>query len=89
MPHETTLLDAAITWFFAWLPMFLLIGVWLFYCWKRGLFARGAMTQSRYLEEILNETKTHNAVLAALMTKMDARLSRLESEPPDAKKPDV
>jgi hypothetical protein len=44
-----------------------------------GAFKRGAMTQSRCLEEILNQTKQQNATLAALLTAIDARLSQLEA----------
>jgi hypothetical protein len=71
---------AIIAYFLTWLPLLLVAGVWLFICWKQGVFRRGAMSQSRYLEEILNETKRHNAVLEALMTKMDARLPQVESD---------
>jgi hypothetical protein len=55
-------------------------GVWPFICSRQGVFRRGAMSQSRYLEEILNETKRHNAILEALITKMDARLPQVETD---------
>jgi hypothetical protein len=51
-----------------------------------GMFSRGAMTQSRYLEEILSETRRQNAMLAVLVAKIDARLSQLEAGGRDVKK---
>jgi hypothetical protein len=47
------------------------------------------MSQSRYLQEILDETKQQNAILATLLTKVDARLSQLEAPARDAKKLDA
>jgi hypothetical protein len=46
------------------------------------------MTHGRYMDECLNEARRQNAVLAALLTKMDARMSKLEAAS-EAKKPDT
>jgi ATP-dependent Zn protease len=89
MPDESTLPGALISVLLNWFPFLLLVGVWLFVCWRIGAFRRGAMSQSRYLQEILDETKQQNAILAALLTKVDARLSQLEAPARDAKKLDA
>lgn len=82
MSDEAALLGILISWF----PMLLLIGVWLFLCWRMGAFGRNRMSQGQYLQEILEETKRQNVALEAIITKMDARLSQLESRPPSPKK---
>jgi hypothetical protein len=89
MPDESTLPGAIISMLLNWFPFLLLVGVWLFVCWRMGAFRRGAMGQSRFLQEILDETKQQNATLAALLTKIDARLSQLEAAARDAKKLDA
>jgi hypothetical protein len=92
MPAEATepaLLSAIITYFLTWLPLFVLIGVFLFVYARTGYLRRGGMNHSRYLEEVLSETKRQNEVLAALLTKMDARLSQLEAAQREAKKTDA
>ena len=89
MPDESTLSGAIFSVLLNWFPFLLLVGVWLFACWRMGAFRRGAMSQSRYLQEILDETKQQNATLAALLTRIDARLSQLEASARDAKKLDA
>jgi hypothetical protein len=89
MPDESTLLGAIISVLIAWSPYFFLIGVWVYGSWRMGMFGRGAMTQSRFLEEVMSETRRQNAMLAALLTKIDARLSQLEAGGRDAKKLDA
>jgi hypothetical protein len=44
------------------------------------------MSQGQYLQEILEETKRQNVALETIITKMDARLSQLETRPPAPKK---
>ena len=46
MSDEPTLLGVIITWF----PMLLLIGAWLFLCWRLGVFKRISMSQGQYLQ---------------------------------------
>jgi ATP-dependent Zn protease len=89
MPDDTTLLGALINVLLQWFPFLLLVGVWLFLAGRMGAFRRGAMSQSRYLEEILNQTKQQNATLAALLTTIDARLSQLEAVARDTNKRDA
>jgi ATP-dependent Zn protease len=89
MLDDTTLLGALINVLLQWFPFLLLVGVWLFWAGRMGAFRRGAMSQSRYLEEILNQTKQQNATMAALLTTIDARLSQLEAAARDTKKRDA
>jgi hypothetical protein len=72
-----------------WSPGLLLTGLMLLFIWRFGYLRRGAMNSRRYMEEILNESKRQNAVLAALLTKMDAPPSLFEAAGRDAKKPDA
>ena len=85
MSDEPTLLGTLITWF----PMLLLIAVWLIMMWRMGIFRRNPMNQAQYMQEILHETKRQNAALEAIITRMDARLSQLETAHAAAKRQDV
>jgi hypothetical protein len=89
MSHDSTLLGSIISLFLTWLPLLLLAGLLLLIYARTGYLRRGAMTHSRYMDECLNEARRQNAVLAALLTKMDARLSKHEAAAGDAKKPDA
>jgi hypothetical protein len=89
MSNESTLPGSIISLLIGWLPVLLLIGLMLLVISRLGYLRRGAMNHRRYTEEYLNETKRQNAVLAALLTKMDAPLSLFEAAGRDAKKPDA
>jgi hypothetical protein len=89
MSNESTLPGSIISLLIGWLPALLLIGLMLLVISRLGYLRRGAMNHRRYMEECLNETKRQNAVLAALLTKMDAPLSLLEAPRRDAKRPDA
>ena len=75
MSNEMSALEIAISWF----PMLLLIGVWLFSMWRYGIFDRRRMSQSRYLEEILAETKRHNAIMEDILKQNNEQLGRLDA----------
>jgi hypothetical protein len=85
MPNESTLPDA-ISLILSWMPLLLMAGVMLLAFSRAGYLRRGAMTHGQYREECLNEIRRQNAVLAALLTKMDAPLLPLEA---DVKKQDT
>lgn len=68
--------------FISWFPLLLLVVVWFFFMWRGGLLRRGQMTNSQYLEEHLKETKRANAALESLLTKIDERITKLDSRSP-------
>jgi hypothetical protein len=89
MSNESTLPGSIISLLIGWLPPLLLTGLMLLALSRLGYLRRGAMNSRRYMEELLNEAKRQNAVLAALLTKMDAPLFPFEAAGRDAKKPDA
>ncbi|MBC8051112.1 MAG: hypothetical protein H7X92_13340 [Chitinophagales bacterium] len=59
-------------------PLLLLGGIWLYIMQRMGVFRKGAMTQSQYLEECVKEMKRTNHALETILTKMDERVAKLE-----------
>jgi cell division protease FtsH len=65
--------EALINLFVNWLPMLLIIGVWIYFM-KKG----GGLGYGKYLEEHLAENKRQNELMLKLLEKMDERIARLE-----------
>jgi|CXWK01.1.fsa_nt_gi cell division protein FtsB len=59
-----------------WLPMLLLIAVWVYFMRKTGI--SGSMSYSQYLEATLAEQRKQNELLNAVIDKLDKRISNLE-----------
>jgi len=76
MDSAPTLLSVLISWF----PMLLLIGVWIFFLRRlnRDARSKSGMTQTQYLEELLQETRRHNEQLERLLANTNERIALIE-----------
>lgn len=59
-----------------WLPMLLLMAVWVYFMRKTGV--SGSMSYTQYLEASLAEQRKQNELLIAVIDKLDKRISNLE-----------
>lgn len=59
-----------------WLPMLLMVAVWVYFIRKTGV--TGAMSYTQYLEATLAEQRKQNELLNAVIDKLDKRISNLE-----------
>ena len=64
----------------AWLPMLLLIAVWIYYATKsQGIYrGKSGKTHGEMLEEYIAEMRRHNYLLEKLVKDQETRLQRLE-----------
>jgi len=60
----------------SWVPMLLLIGVWIYYMQIYGGRSKSGMTQIQYLEELLIETRRHNQMMEKLLERVADRGDR-------------
>jgi ATP-dependent Zn protease len=74
---KNTALDALI----AWIPMLLLIAVWIFFMWQMKKQTRGKSGKNNIeiAEEHLAELRRQNDLLEKIVKDHDVRLQRLEA----------
>ena len=66
----------------SWLPMLLLIGVWIYFMRQM----QGGMSYVEYRKQALQEQRTHNETMKKLLETMDKRLQRLEGADKEGRK---
>ena len=59
-----------------WVPMLLLIGVWVFFMRKMSAGGKSGMSNNQYLKELLAENKRHNDQMENLLGRLTDHIDR-------------
>lgn len=72
-------MDAGVNWIellVSWMPMLLLIGVWVYFMQRYAGRSKSGLTQIQYLDELLQETRRHNQQIEKLIERLVERDER-------------